>query len=620
MEGSSPPPSSEELLREIADLKRRVETLEQAQSQVSVARQRTSPVAAPPASPTAPLSQGQPSALESRIGAQLFNRVGVFAVLAGAAWFLKLAIDRAWIGPAPRILIGLLVAIGLIVWSEHFRRTGARSFSFTLKALGSGIAYLALWACFSLHHLLPAAPVFIAMVGVTVVNAVLAWRQNSELLAALALAGGLATPALLANGADQEMFLLAYLLLLDIGAITLTALRPWPSLTIGAFAGTAVYFALGSPQYFADAATALTGSYLLLFFAAFAAAPFLARRGQQGQQSADPFPGVLRYFPVAVALATFFAGFFLAANIDTVNGPALLAVAMAAVYLITVLMTSKIAATSDRYRSAALLDVHLPLAIGLFALAGLSKFHTHANGVALSWLAELGLVATAASYLDRPPFARVLRGSANALLILAFCVLLRINTDWHLEGQPQPFSNPGFAVSLTGLAAFALVAFFGLRAVRATGLQLALRPLTFSSWPFLITTAIIALNLTALLSVSLQIELWWRTQLPSVSTGASSLEPFAYHHPAAIDFAQSAWFMAYGAALMAIGFRCRSAFLRWQALVLLTFSIGKVFLLDTSHLHEGYRVASFLGLGVLLLTVSFAYQRDWLSLRETGNS
>ena len=58
------------------------------------------------------------------------------------------------------------------------------------------------------------------------------------------------------------------------------------------------------------------------------------------------------------------------------------------------------------------------------------------------------------------------------------------------------------------------------------------------------------------------------------------------------------------------------AFLRWQALVLLAVSIGKVFLVDMSELSQGYRILSFLGLGALLLGVSFVYQRDWLNLRK----
>jgi uncharacterized membrane protein len=73
--------------------------------------------------------------------------------------------------------------------------------------------------------------------------------------------------------------------------------------------------------------------------------------------------------------------------------------------------------------------------------------------------------------------------------------------------------------------------------------------------------------------------------------------------------------MLFGATLLAVGFWRRSAFLRWQGLVLLAVSVGKVFLVDMSALSQGYRILSFLGLGVLLLAVSFVYQRDWLNLR-----
>jgi uncharacterized membrane protein len=71
----------------------------------------------------------------------------------------------------------------------------------------------------------------------------------------------------------------------------------------------------------------------------------------------------------------------------------------------------------------------------------------------------------------------------------------------------------------------------------------------------------------------------------------------------------------FGAILLGAGFWRRSAFLRWQALVLLAAAIGKVFLVDISELSQGFRILSFFGLGALLLGVSFAYQRDWLNLR-----
>jgi uncharacterized membrane protein len=82
----------------------------------------------------------------------------------------------------------------------------------------------------------------------------------------------------------------------------------------------------------------------------------------------------------------------------------------------------------------------------------------------------------------------------------------------------------------------------------------------------------------------------------------------------------SSFLMLYGAGLLALGFWRRSGFLRWQALVLLVFTILKTFLYDMRNLSEGYRVVSLLGLGALLMAISFAYQKDWLGLRVAEKS
>jgi hypothetical protein len=76
------------------------------------------------------------------------------------------------------------------------------------------------------------------------------------------------------------------------------------------------------------------------------------------------------------------------------------------------------------------------------------------------------------------------------------------------------------------------------------------------------------------------------------------------------DFAYSAVWMVYGSGLMLVGFWKRSAFLRWQAIVLLAMTVLKVFLVDISTLERGYRIAAFIVLGAILLAVSFFYQRS----------
>src|ERR1043165_877575 len=80
-----------------------------------------------PETPPAPVVEPPPpssQALETRIGAHWLNRVGIAAVLFGAAFFLKYAFDNNWIGPAMRVAIGAAVGIGLLAWGEALRARG----------------------------------------------------------------------------------------------------------------------------------------------------------------------------------------------------------------------------------------------------------------------------------------------------------------------------------------------------------------------------------------------------------------------------------------------------------------------------------------------------------------
>jgi uncharacterized membrane protein len=65
----------------------------------------------------------------------------------------------------------------------------------------------------------------------------------------------------------------------------------------------------------------------------------------------------------------------------------------------------------------------------------------------------------------------------------------------------------------------------------------------------------------------------------------------------------------YGGAMLTVGIARRSKLLRVMALLLLGLTIFKVFLFDLSSLEKLYRIISFIVLGMILLAVSFLYQR-----------
>jgi len=376
------------------------------------------------------------SDLEARIGSQWLNRIGIVALLIGLSYFLKYAFENNWIGPAAQILIGLIAGAAVVVWSEWFRMRGYQAFSYSLKAVGIGALFLSLWAAFQVYSLIPMGVAFAAMVVVTAVTAGLAVLQNAEILAALALAGGFATPVLVSTGQNHEVALLSYLALLDVATLAMIFPRAWRRLLLLSFAGTvALYFAWYA-EFYSARQFALTFAFVTLFFAIFALAAIVGSRGSM----------VVRAVLMVAAL----------------NG---------VVYF---------------------LQVYLMLE----------------SAAARAWFA--------------------------AVLAILYLLLAR-----QRRGQAR---------------------------LQGTHLALAIGFITVA----------IALRLQ---------EVW-------ISLG---------------------WFVE-AALLMAAGFWRGSAFVRWLALGLIAATIAKVFAYDIWDLSRGYRIVSFVFLGVLLLAVSFAYQRDWLKL------
>jgi uncharacterized membrane protein len=580
----------DELRAQLVALTARLAAVEEAVRALGGQPRGASPVTPGPApvpSTIAPSARPKAS-LENRIGGQLLNRIGILAVLIGVAWFLKLAFDRNWIGPSVRVLIGLLVAGGLVAWSERFRRRGFAAFSYSLKALGTGVAYLSLWAAASVFHLLPVWLVFLAMTAVTVANALLAWAQASELLAFYALAGGLATPGLLASGLGNELFLFSYLMLLNVGALVLVALHRWNRICWAALLGTSFYYIGWTFSAHSAADSPLTVGFLCLFFGLFACAPWLVVRAAAASSGNGSF---FVGFPIANGMATWIALLLLFGRAD----------ARAGRFWMTLLLAVACLVWSGVTRSTVRLS-RTWLGLGISLVTAAIPLQFHGTTVTLCWLGE----ALVLLVLARARAQDALRVPGAIVLALAGADLL---SDL-MEGTPHPVAvvtNMHFVTALVGAAVFATVVVLGLRGAAVGGRA-------FASWTWLAGFASVAFSVTVVVAVSLEIHHYWYCGagfFRDFCTGYGQL----MHRSMMDGFGLSAWWMVYGAGLMAVGFLRQSAFLRWQALGLLAVSIGKVFLSGVTMESQGYRVLSFLGLGVLLLGVSFAYQRDWLRLR-----
>jgi uncharacterized membrane protein len=615
------------LVEQVGELRARVHRLEETLSRhgivpdgpgVQPAKQASVPQAiVPPQQPAAPIERkaappiqtpvarpifgsypkakaGDNRSLESQIGSHWFNRIGILAMLIAVAWFLKMAMDNHWIGPLGRVLIGLVAGAGFIVWSERFRTKGYAAFSYSLKAVGSGTLYLSLWAAFSIYHLMPADAAFAAMILVTAFNGFMAWSQDAELLALYAIVGGLSTPLLVSTGENHEVALFSYLLVLDVAVLVLVALRPWSRLLFGAFTGSILLFLGWWSEYYSDTQFGWTAFFLTCFFLIFAFAPRLVRVDLEDGAPHSMWDNLaLAVLPVANAALGFFAYYNLFTWLKSDWAGAWLAVGFAAFYLLLL----RLPARGRLHESSALLaSLHLTTAVVFLTIA--IPLKAQGRWLTIGWLVEGAALLGVASRLR----SKLLRVMALLCLALGFVALVTVNP----AASATPFFNQRFGTYCVAIAVFAFAAWISIKAKAKEG------PEYKGTWPVIAAGALLTVNALILLAIGLEIDsFWWTLQWRGDVYLLHNYEMYA-------QFTYSAWFMIFGAILLTMGFLRRSAFLRWQALVLLAVTIAKVFLYDMSELSQGYRILSFLGLGALLLGVSFVYQRDWLKLRA-GN-
>ncbi len=602
-------PEFEQLVQQIRELTARVHRLEQlfgveAPSPSFAPIREASPVRTtevqpqpqrPPIPPSPPpmyasASYGAPLSgdLESRIGSHWLNRVGIAAVLIGASFFLNYAFENNWIGPSARVVIGLFAGIAVVLWSERFRKRGYDIFSYSLKAVGIGVLYLSLWASFQVYHLLPSNLVFAAMIVVTASTCALAVAQNAEILAIFAIAGGFATPALLSTGENHEIVLFSYLALLDLALLALTLAKSWRRISILGFIGTLIYYVSWYSEFYDRAQLTPTLIFATLFFGIFAAAPLLILRHH-------PDRGI----PVALAFANgvtyFLEGYVMLIAVDS-NETAWFALLLATFYL---LLARVRGGAPDSAAENSLRLIHLSLAIGLITVAIPIRLEGHS--MTIGWLVESAALLWVAGRLK----SDLLNAFALAALALGLARLLFIDNFVPV----RLLFNDRMAVYVVAIAVL------GYAAYQNAGHENDARKTAAA-------VALVVLNVVALRGLSLEVSDYYARQLPITSR--------AFWSPAAVlqrrsiliarDFTYSALWMGYGAMLMIVGFWRGSAFVRWQALALIALTIVKVFVYDTSQLDHIYRIISFVALGVLLLAISFAYQRNWIKLPSTKMS
>ena len=628
---------------------------------------RPAPRAMPAARPAKPAPAPKPPALplEDLLGGRVLAWIGGAAVVLGLAFLFALAVSRGWIGEAARVMLGgggAMAALAVGIWL-HERRARTEA---ALAATAAGVAGLFVTVAVAgpVYDLLPAPAVLVATAIIGAVGTALALRWDSAGIAALGLLGGIAAPVLagIAGEGPSIPLVLAGLAC----TATVAAHRRWGWLALAGFGAATPQWLLwlaGQPgsrvafvvvlAFAALGIVAATGyevrvraeelrvsSAVLLGLNAFAAAAAgavaLMENGDHGTAEAllallaathlaaglRPGPLMRRMSPdlglFALTIGTVLAN--VAAAI-VLEGVALTAV-LAASGLGLAVVTRHVRDERSNTVAALGLGAHLAHAAVSALLvappADLAGGRPGAAGVAALVLLAAGCLVSGRIARAGHPAVRVALDSAG-LLTVAYL------TAASLDGTPLVLAYAAEAILMARIAgrtsdevaAGAWACFTALVGMLALGLHAEPGALIDGlSAPLRDASGVVALA-AALGAGALHLgpldrrapAVLWCAAAVALFYLASTLVVTALGGGSEAQTALSGFWSLSGVAALVSGLMRDDRRLRLAGLAVILLAVGKVFVFDLATLDSVERVASFVGLGLLLLAAAFVWQR-----------
>ena len=591
------------LFSKVSGLSRRIDRLESLLRGEKAPAPSPAPAKAPP--PATPAMQPrveqqppQPSKakeeLEALIGGKVLNRVGALALVIGVGFFLKYAFDNNWITETMRVLIGILIGLLCLAGGWRTRSKGLAMFAQGLVGAGIAILYLSLYASFNFYHLVPQWVAFALMSGVTILALVQAFLYDSLAVSILAWAGGFLTPFMLSTGQSNEVALLTYVSLLTLGLLAITVRKEsWfvlEPLTVAAL--YLVYFSWYG-AYHAEATLTLTLFFLGVFWLLIHGTDLV--RTRIGFANFQPMRHVVQS---ANALLSFSAVSMLlyASHRDALGSAAFI---FGSLYAGTLLLL--------HYRGIVdrLLDVRYVLLAAAFLFVGTALEFKDltitrlwpVEGLFLLWI---GIRADWA-YLR-----------SASLVFFGATILLFFAVGGNI--QYQPIADFTLFLNHRTLTLVILAACVGIGALLTSSKNpsvAVLRP-----WLGFAFFAVVFLLLTA------ETNDWFRLRLSTLRmsrTGADLNEALLSTENLKQLSISGLW-LFYSIIVMVIGILRGARGPRFFAIGLFGLSILKIFIVDLSFLETLYRIFSFIGLGLILLAVSYMYQKYKAVLFGPGQS
>ena len=164
------------------------------------------------------------------------NGLGLSFIFTGFLYFLKMAADAGWLPPEVRAAVGVLAGVCAVYVGFQLFKKGKSYVAESVAGMGSAVIYATL-AYVSFNDQINWSPnaLLISMISIGIVTSVLAMRSEMRLLYNISTLGALVTPLIITASDTQDFMLFIYLLIINVMALYVSAVKKWHELKVVAF-------------------------------------------------------------------------------------------------------------------------------------------------------------------------------------------------------------------------------------------------------------------------------------------------------------------------------------------------------------------------------------------------
>ncbi|NJD56318.1 MAG: DUF2339 domain-containing protein [Nitrospirae bacterium] len=516
------------------------------------------------------------SHFEVNFGQKWLLIIGIVTMVFGVGYFLKYSFEQGWIGPAGRVSMAYVWGIVFLAAGNLFRKKGYEIFGLYLAGGGIATLYFSTFAAFQLYHLIGQLPSFAIMVLITTLAATLAIVYDTKWLAVLGLIGGFLTPVLLSTGQDNQIALMSYMTLLNLGLLGIAFYKKWDLLNVFGFIFTYLLYAAWFNSHYDKMRFWPSIIFLNVFYVIYSIIPFAY---QFFRKESEKMEGFIIILPNS--LLAFGGSYYMIRNYAALEWVSVVTISYSVLFLA---MASYLArAWKQDQESFVVLIAKAALFLVITIPVIFSK-----HWITIFWAAQAAVLLWAGIRLGR----NAVIYCAYGLLVLAAGKFLAYDyaavfeVSFFYGYRPWAYTHMLTERLLTSVLVLAALGHFAYLTQRDS-LALVSGSAGKDSGAFF-----------ALLGIVLFIVLNMETSLF-----------FGDYLPAARFAAISVLWTMFSVVLMMLGFREKSSLLRKISLCLFAVTLGKVFLFDMENISTPYRIISFIILGLVLVGTSYLYYK-----------